>query len=70
MIGQTSKASPYPHANPDAVSRGNVSARGTKFEPVQIVATPVALEALRSIQWTILSRDEVASLGVSAGAFP
>jgi hypothetical protein len=36
-----SKASPYPREHRDAVSRGNVAARGTKFEPVQIVATSV-----------------------------
>src|SRR5467141_912544 len=32
---------PVPREHRDAVSRGNVAARGTKCEPVQIVATSV-----------------------------
>jgi hypothetical protein len=37
----------YPHANRDAFPRSNVAVLRAKFEPSHIVATPVALEALK-----------------------
>jgi hypothetical protein len=42
------KVGPVPQANCDTVSRRNVAAPGTKCPARQIVATPVALEALRA----------------------